>query len=64
MDKGMSSLEELDALILAYRQELSEDPQSQAVQLNLQSLMKLRQSFRAQSLATDLPSSEKTLKQK
>ena len=45
MDKGMSSLEELDALILAYRHELNEYPQDEATELNLKSLLKLRQNM-------------------
>jgi hypothetical protein len=46
MDKYTSSLEQLDALILAYRQQLSENPEDMSVQLNLQSLLKLRSRFK------------------
>lgn len=46
MDKYTNSLEQLDALILAYRQQLSETPEDMSVQLNLQSLLKLRNRFK------------------
>lgn len=46
MDKYTNSLEQLDALILAYRQQLSESPEDLSIQLNLQSLLKLRNRFK------------------